>query len=79
MNNLPGSCSKRDRQALELMLHDGLDRLEEFTLMLAFQGSGNAFKILAITPAPTEPTVVHPQRRTENVIYLHETLLKQTA
>ncbi|HEB94715.1 MAG TPA: hypothetical protein ENI94_14915 [Gammaproteobacteria bacterium] len=79
MNNLPGSHSKRDHQVLGLTLHDGLDRLEEFTLMLALQSSNNTFEVLSITPVPAEPTVAHPQCRAENVIYRHETLLKQTA
>lgn len=81
MNNIPDSTSKCDHQALELALRDGLDRLEEFALMLAFQGSGGQFEILSITPppAPAEPTVSRPRRKTKNVIRLHEALLKKTA
>ncbi len=81
MNGVPNSTSKCDHQALELALHDGLDRLEEFTLMLAFQGSVSQFEILSISPppAPAESAVTRPCRKTENVICLHEALLKKTA
>ena len=81
VNGVPNSTSKRDHQALELTLHDGLDRLEEFALMLAFQGSGSQFEILSITPppAPAESAVARPHRKTENVICLHEAPLKRTA
>ncbi len=81
MNDIPGNTSKRDHQALELTLHDGLDRLEEFVLLLALQDSGSQFEILSISPppAPAKATITRPHRKTENVIHLHETLLKKTA
>ncbi|HHH47958.1 MAG TPA: hypothetical protein ENK51_03615 [Gammaproteobacteria bacterium] len=81
MNNAPGSTSKQDPQALELTLHDGLDRLQEFTLMLAFQGgTSQSFEILSITP-PTEPveTTPPPRRHAENVVCLQRALLKKIA
>lgn len=80
MNNAPGSPPKQDPKALELTLHDSLDRLQEFALMLAFQGSGQQFEILSITP-PAEPvtaTPPHPPHSTGNVINLRRTLLKRT-
>ncbi len=75
----PGSTSKQAHQALELTLHDGLDRLEEFVLLLAFQSSGSQFEILSISPPPAPARTTRPHRKTENVICLHETRLKKTA
>ncbi len=78
MNDIPDSTSKRQHQALELTLHDGLDRLEEFTLMLAFQGSGSQFEVLSITP-PAAPATPPSRREGGSVIDLQRALLKKTA
>ncbi len=81
VNDIPGNTPQRDQQALALTLHDGLDRLEEFVLLLALQGKGRQFEILSIGPPPTpaKTTTTRPRRKTENVVHLHESLLKKTA
>lgn len=81
MNDFPGNAPARNHKALELTLHDGLDRLEEFALMLAFQGSGSQFEILSIAPpaAPAEAVTPHLSRSNENVVCLRQALLRKTA
>jgi len=79
----PGNTPERDHQALELTLHDGLDRLEEFALMLAFQGSSSQFEILSITlPSPVSPPAKGSSLKSgtdDKVIRLRQALLKKTA
>ncbi|HFE32470.1 MAG TPA: hypothetical protein ENJ17_04060 [Gammaproteobacteria bacterium] len=81
MNDSLRKKPAQDHKALELTLHDGLDRLEEFALMLAFQGTGQQFEILSITPPaePVEAAPPPPRRRAENVVCLHRARLKKTA
>ncbi len=66
----------------ELGLHDGLDRLEDFTLMLAFQSYGSQFEIVSITP-PTDDRTHSPTcaatRSDSTVVNLHQARLKKTA
>jgi len=81
VKDTPSKAPAGAHKALQLALHDGRDRLEEFTLMLAFQGSGQQFEILSITPpaAPAEAIAAPPRRRHENVVSLQKSLLKKTA
>lgn|GEM_PF-7015761 len=62
----------RHQQALELCLHDSLDRLESFTLDLAFNTPGCNFEILGIHP-PADDVIAAPRPRfTESVVSLQQ-------
>ncbi len=69
------------QQALELCLHDSLDRLEAFTLELAFNTRGMNFEILDIHP-PLPDVIATPQPRaaeSEAVVSLQQARRRRRA
>lgn len=75
-------ASAWDQKALEITLHDGLDRLEDFALMMALHSQGSQFEILSITPPPISQKASSPHtpsRTHETVVNIREVQLKKSA
>ena len=71
------STFMQQRKALEIDLADGLDRLQEFTLMMTMNADFTAFEILSIGPETTAAEErPAPAKSSDNIIPLQGQMRK---
>ena len=75
---VPGRPEAWQHKARELTLHDTLDRLEDFTLQLAFQSHACQFEILSITP-PADDRPAAPASADDTVVSLDAARIRKSA